>query len=97
MTRRSASLSSPGGALRRIIDLLNGEIDPVGLVDADDLDLDLLTLLQIIADLIDIGIGDLGDVHQSGAALRQRHKRTKLRDSRYLTVQNGPNTKLHTD
>ena len=64
---RSASLRSPGGTLRRIIYLFNGEIDSVGLVNANDFNLDLLSLLQVIADLIDIGISNLGDVDQAGA------------------------------
>ena len=38
----------PGSALGRGLHLFDGQIDPVGLVDADDLDLDLLPLVEVI-------------------------------------------------
>ena len=86
-----------GGTLRGRGDLLDRQVDAVGLVNADDLDLDLLSLLQMLRDLIDIGISDLRDVHQTGATLRQRHERAKLGNTRNFSVQDRSNTKLHTD
>ena len=86
-----------GGTLGGRGDLLDRQVDAVGLVNADDLDLDLLSLLQMLRDLADIGISDLRDVHQTGATLRQRHERAKLSDTRNFSVQDRSNTKLHTD
>ena len=84
-----------GGTLRRGLHLLDGQVDPVGLVDADDLDLDLLPLVEVIRHLIDIGIGDLRDMDQSASPLRQGHKGPEFCDPRHLAVHDGPNSKLH--
>ena len=54
-----------------IMNLLDGEVDTAVLVDADDLDLDLLPFLQMILYIVDIGIGDLRDMHQPRLALGQ--------------------------
>ena len=55
----AARAALSGGALGRGLDLPDGQIDAVGLVDADDLDLDLLSLAEMVAHLVHIGIGDL--------------------------------------
>ena len=86
-----------GGTLGGRGDLLDRQVNAVGLVNADDLDLDLLSLLQMLRDLADIGISDLRDVHQTGTTLRQRHESAKLSDTRNFSVQDRSNTKLHTD
>ena len=47
------------GAGRGIHSLFDGEVDAAVLVNADDLDLDLLPFLEMILHIVDIGIGDL--------------------------------------
>ena len=84
-----------GGTGRRIHSLFNGEVDTAVLVDADDLDLDLLPFLQMILYIVYIGIGDLRDVHQPRFALGQRDESAELRDACDLSFHNRTNTKLH--
>ena len=62
LSRRSSSpvrLALACGAGRGIHSLFDGEVDAAVLVNADDLDLDLLPFLEMILHIVDIGIGDL--------------------------------------
>ena len=64
-----AAAGVPAGAAHRtalacgagpgIHSLFDGEVDAAVLVNADDLDLDLLPFLEMILHIVDIGIGDL--------------------------------------
>ena len=83
------------GAGRGIHGLFDGEVDAAVLVDADDLDLDLLPFLQMILHVVDVGVGDLRDVHQTRLAFRQGDERAELCDACDLSFQNRTNTKLH--
>ena len=59
-------------------------------------DLDGVTDLQIVVDVVDVGVGDLGYVHQTAPAVRQTHKRAKLRDTGDGTLHNCSDFHLHT-
>ena len=59
-------------------------------------DLDGVTDLQIVVDVVDVGVGDLGYVHQTAPAVRQAHKRAKLRDTGDGTLHNCSDFHLHT-
>ena len=84
---------SPGAAVARrpgrgIHGLLDGQVDPPVVIDPNDLDLDLLPLLEMILYIVDVGVGDLGDVNQPRFPLRQGHKGAKLCDPCDLSFQN---------
>ena len=56
---------------RGIHGLFDGQIDAVVFSDSDDLDLDLLSLGEMVFHIVHIGIGDLRDVHQTRASAGQ--------------------------
>ena len=57
----------------------DGQID-LAVFQTDDHDLDVLTFLQMVMDIIDIGMGDLGDMYHTGLILRQRNERAEFGD-----------------
>ena len=62
----------------------------------EDFDLDGVADFQIVVDVVDVGVGDLGYVHQTAPAVRQAHKRAKLRDTGDGTLHNCSDFHLHT-
>ena len=80
------------GLLRGFFD---GEVDAADLIDADDLHLDLLPHLQKVAHLIDVGVGDLGNMYQTGLAARQGDERAEFHDPGDLALQDRPNSDIH--
>ncbi len=93
---RGRARRGPRGAGRRIHRLFDGQIDAVVVINADDLHLDLLSLREVVLDVVHVGIGDLRNVHQPGPAAGQRHKRAEFCDSCHFSFQDRTNTKLHT-
>ena len=69
--------------------LLDGEIDALAVIDTDDLDLDLLSFLKVVVDVIDVRIGDFRDMYQSGLIVRQRNECAELGDAGNFTFQDG--------
>lgn len=57
----------------------NGQID-LPVIQADDHDLDLLADGQVLVDIIDIGVGDFGNMYHAGLVLGQRNKRAEFGD-----------------
>ena len=93
-----AVLPVPAEALgtgRRGRSFLDGEIDAPGLVDVDDLDLYGLPLGEKVADVLHIGMGDLRDVDQTGAAPGQGDERAELGDTFDGSFQNCAYTDFH--
>ncbi|NCB29567.1 MAG: RagB/SusD family nutrient uptake outer membrane protein, partial [Clostridia bacterium] len=64
----------------------DGQIDSALVINIDNFDGDLLTFRKKVLDIVDIGVGDLRDVHHSRFALRQCDKSTKLGDSRNFAL-----------
>ena len=84
-----------GSTLGWGLHLFDRQVDPVGLVNANDLHFDFLSLVEVIRHLIYIGIGDLRNMYQPGLSVRQGYKSPEFCDTRNLAVNDGPNSKLH--
>ena len=67
---------------------LDGQVD-LAVLGADDHDLDILTLSQVLTDVTDIGIGNLGNMYHAGLVLRQGNKCTEVGDGLDFTLKNG--------
>ena len=75
----------------------NGALDgQIGLAifHADDHDLDRVALMQVVVDVIDIGVRHLGDVHHAGRPVRQHDERTEFRQTLDFTLYDRSNCKL---
>ena len=59
---------------------LDGQADLARLVDADDLNADTLPFRQMGANVTDVCIGNLGNVHHPGAVFREQNKRAEFCD-----------------
>ena len=64
---------------------LDGQID-LAVIGADDHDLHILTFGQMLANVADIGIGNLRNMYQTCLILRQRNKCAKIGDRLYLAI-----------
>ena len=82
--------------LGRGLCLLDGQIDLPIRRHGQHAHLHLITQLQKLVDVVDVGVGDLGYVHQTAPAVRQTHKRAKLRDTGDGTLHNCSDFHLHT-
>ena len=82
--------------LGRGLCLLDGQIDLPIRRHGQHAHLHLITQLQKLVDVVDVGVGDLGYVHQTAPAVRQAHKRAKLRDTGDGTLHNCSDFHLHT-
>jgi hypothetical protein len=58
---------------------LDGQID-LSVFKADDLNLNLLTFGQVLADIADISVRHLRDMYQTGLVIRQGYKGTEVGD-----------------
>src|SRR5437762_375554 len=61
-----------GDAFFRGEGLFDGEVQLPALVQAQDLDLDLLLFLQVVPDVFDVRIGDFADMDQAASPSRSR-------------------------
>lgn len=93
---RSSRTRGPLGPGRGGGGLFDGQVDAVIVINTDDLDFDFLPLREVVFHIIDIRIGDLGDVNQTGPAAGQRYERPKFCDACHLSIYNRTYTKLHT-
>lgn len=84
-----------GGLLLLLLGLLSAQLggsrfhrqpQPALLVGLEDLDLDRLAFLQVIADLIDALAGDLRDVEQAVAAGQDLHDRAEVQQPQHGAV-----------
>jgi len=93
---RAAAHRTVVRALGRRLRLLDGQIDLPIRRYGQHAHLHLVTQLQKLVDVVDVGVGDLGYVHQTAPAVRQAHKRAKLRDTGDGTLHNCSDFHLHT-
>lgn len=94
----AAALTVPLGVLgtgRRGCGLLDGQIDAACLVDAHDLDLDLLAFRQEVLYVGHVGVGDLRDVDQTGPSAGQGHKCAEFGDTFDVSFQDCAYTDFH--
>ena len=73
------------GPLRRGKRLFNGKVQ-LSVFDGQQLDLDRLPLLKKIVDIIDIGVGDLGDMYKAGPAALQGYEGAEFCDAGDLAL-----------
>ena len=59
---------------------LHGKVDLACGIDGNDHDLDVLTLGQMLTDIADVGIGNLGDMYHAGLVFGKRNKSAKIGD-----------------
>ena len=88
------------GRLGRLLlfhSFFDGKVDTAGIVNTDDLDLHLISLVQMLTDIIHIGIGDFRNVNQTGFALRQGDERAKFSNTGNLSLYDRTNTELHNE
>ena len=74
---------------------LDGQIDAAVFINSKNLDLHALPLLQMIVNVVHIGVRDLGDVHEAGLVVPQGHKCSEFGYSGNLTLVNFSNFQLH--
>ena len=67
---------------------LDRQVD-LAILIADDHNLHILTLSQMLTDVADIGIGHFRNMYHTGLVLRQGNKRTEIGDGLYFSFQNG--------
>ena len=94
----AAALTIPLGVLgtgRRGCGLLDGQIDAACLVDAHDLDLNLLAFRQEVLHVGHVGVGDLRDVDQTGPSAGQGHKCAEFGDTFDVSFQDCAYTDFH--
>ncbi len=60
--------------------VLHGQVDAAHLVDLKDLDVYFVADLQLVFDLLDAALGDLGDMHAAFLAGHQLHERAARDD-----------------
>ena len=63
----------------------NGKVQ-LSVFDGQQLDLDRLPLLKKIVDIIDIGVGDLGDMYKAGPAALQGYEGAEFCDAGDLAL-----------
>src|SRR5438046_637063 len=63
-----------GDAFFRGEGLFDGEVQLPALVQAQDLDLDLLLFLQVVPDVFDVRIGDFADMDQTASAVGELYE-----------------------
>src|SRR5690348_12540900 len=71
---------------RRLIDLLHAELDLAAVVEAEDLDLDLVADLDDIGDLADALRRELADMDEAVARTEEVHERAEIDDLDDLAV-----------
>ena len=84
---RTAVLLGTALAPLRLLRPLDGKADLARRVNADDLDLDVLPLRQMIVDVADICIGDLRNVHHARAVFRQGDEYSEFCDGLDLALE----------
>ena len=75
--------------------MLHRQVDTIVFVNADDLHRYRLALIEVLVNVVDIGVSNLRNVDEAGTVLRQRNKCAKLGDPSHLSFQNGSNFKPH--
>ena len=83
--RMAAGPWTAGRVLRPGERPLDREVD-LPVLRGEDQDLDSLSLLEEVVDVIDKGVGDLGDVDQSGLPIVQGHERAEFGDGGHLSL-----------
>ena len=68
----------------------DGQVD-LAVFIADDHHLHILTLGQMLADVADIGVGDLRNMYHAGLVLRQGNERAEIGDGLDFAFENGSN------
>ena len=63
------------------LSLLDGEIDLPCLVDTEDLYLDGVTDLQIVVDVVDVGVGNLRNMYKTALAAGKQYERSEFGDA----------------
>ena len=72
---------------------LDGQIS-LAVFHADDHDLDRVALVQMVVDVIDVGMRHLGDVYHTGRPVRQRDERAEFGQALDFTLYDHSNCKL---
>ncbi len=68
------------GMLGPGLQALHGKVDLAGGIHRNDHDLHILPFGQVLTDIADIGIGNLGDMYHAGLVFGKRNKSAKIGD-----------------